>query len=231
MKAMIQKYGSNWSTSPAAQKNGSRPTREAVVLTGGTGGLGCYLLATLLADDNVNKVWVLNRRSQGGTLGAKARQCAAFEDKLLDIELLEHPKLSILEARICRTWIQATATTIIHNAWQVNFNLTLQSFEPSIKGTQNLLELAFNPTAPTGLPRFVFTSSVSAAGFRESNNKKLEEKYISLEHGANNIGYSRSKLVAERLLESARASGLETCIIRLGQLTGDKRSGAWSIND
>ncbi|KAG8698324.1 hypothetical protein FRC09_007291, partial [Ceratobasidium sp. 395] len=240
MKAMIQKYGSNWSTSPAAQKNGSRPTREVVVLTGGTGGLGCYLLATLLADDNVDKVWVLNRRSQGDTLGVKARQCAAFEDKLLDIELLEHPKLSILEANLesvglglaqeAYEEIQATATTIIHNAWQVNFNLTLQSFEPSIKGTRNLLELAFNPTAPTGLPRFVFTSSVSAAGFRGSD-EKLEEKYISLEHGVNSIGYGRSKLVAERLLESARASGLETCIIRLGQLTGDKRSGAWSIND
>ncbi|KAG8782782.1 hypothetical protein FRC12_020418 [Ceratobasidium sp. 428] len=223
MKAMIQKYGSNWSTSPAAQKNGSRPTREVVVLTGGTGGLGCYLLATLLAD-------VMSTRS-GSSIG---------DLKLLDIELLEHPKLSILEANLesvgpglaqeAYEEIQATATTIIHNAWQVNFNLTLQSFEPSIKGTRNLLELAFNPTAPTGLPRFVFTSSVSAAGFRGSD-EKLEEKYISLEHGVNSIGYGRSKLVAERLLESARASGLETCIIRLGQLTGDKRSRAWSIND
>ncbi|KDN41199.1 hypothetical protein RSAG8_07613, partial [Rhizoctonia solani AG-8 WAC10335] len=33
------------------------------------------------------------------------------------------------------------------------------------------------------------------------------------------------------LLESARNAGLQTCTVRLGQLTGDVKSGAWSIMD
>lgn len=33
------------------------------------------------------------------------------------------------------------------------------------------------------------------------------------------------------MLESAQSSGLETCVVRLGQLTGDKQSGFWSPTD
>ncbi|KAG9080825.1 hypothetical protein FRC06_006119, partial [Ceratobasidium sp. 370] len=149
---------------------------------------------------------------------------AAFEDKLLNVELLEHHKLLILEADLAsellgleqETYrqIQTTVTAIIHNAWQVNFNLTLPSFAPSLKATRNLLDLASSSTTPSGLPRFLFTSSVSAAGFGYSG-EPLREDYISLEHGMENIGYGRSKLVAEKLLESARASSLEACVVRL----------------
>ncbi|KAG9073882.1 hypothetical protein FS749_014597 [Ceratobasidium sp. UAMH 11750] len=241
VRSTIQTYGSDWSsrvkvlTSPT-----SKPIKESVVLTGGTGGLGCYLLASLLADDNVERIWVLNRKSQAGDMRVRERQKAAFEDKLLDTGLLDHPKLLMLEAALgseslgleqeIYKQIQSTVTAIIHNAWQVNFNLTLPSFAPSLKGTRNLLELAFSSTTPSGLPRFLFASSVSAVGFSHLN-KSLKEEYLSLEHGVENIGYGRSKLVAEKLLESARASGLEACIVRLGQLTGDQTSGAWSIND
>ncbi|KAG9075520.1 hypothetical protein FS749_012798 [Ceratobasidium sp. UAMH 11750] len=240
IRSTIQIYSSDWSSVRVSTGSASKPIKEAIVLTGGTGGLGCYLLASLLADDNIERVWVLNRKSQAGNLGVKKRQKAAFEDKLLNTELLDHPKLLILEAtpesetlgleQETYKQIQSTVTAIIHNAWQVNFNLTLPSFAPSLKGTQNLLTLAFSSTTPSGLPRFLFASSVSAAGFGHLN-KSLKEEYLSLEHGVENIGYGRSKLVAEKLLESARASGLETCIVRLGQLTGDQTSGAWSVND
>ncbi|QRV95210.1 AMP binding enzyme [Ceratobasidium sp. AG-Ba] len=237
---MIRKYDTNWSTNSTTQMSGPRITRESVVITGSNGGLGCYLLLTLLKDVNVDKIWALNRRSRDGRLGAKERQVAAFKEKLIDVDLLNHPKLSLLEADLqigglgltedVYSEIQAHATTIVHNAWQVDFNLTLQSFEPSINATRNLLNLAFNSIASTGPPRFLFVSSVSAAGFG-CPERVLHEKYLPLEYGVHSIGYGRSKLVAEKLLESAQAAGLETCIARLGLLVGDKRSGAWSVKD
>ncbi|KAG8735999.1 hypothetical protein FRC10_009928 [Ceratobasidium sp. 414] len=237
----IEVYNSDWSNRVKAPASSApKPTKESVVLTGGTGGLGCHLLASLLADGNVERIWVLNRKSRDGALGVKDRQKAAFEDKLLNAGLLESHEVVMLEADLesellgleqeTFRQIQSTVTAIIHNAWQVNFNLTLPSFAPSLKGTQNLLNLAFSSTALSGLPRFLFASSVSAAGFGHSD-ESLREEYVSLEHGIENIGYGRSKLVAEKLLESARASGLETCVVRLGQLTGDQTSGAWSDND
>ncbi|CAE6464920.1 unnamed protein product, partial [Rhizoctonia solani] len=106
----------------------------------------------------------------------------------------------------------------------------LQSFEPSIHGARNLLDLAFHSTAPTGLPRFAFASSISVAGFA-GPGRQLSEVSVTPEMAATSIGYGQSKLVTEKLLESARNAGLQTCTVRLGQLTGDVKSGAWTITD
>ncbi|CAE6489828.1 unnamed protein product [Rhizoctonia solani] len=126
--------------------------------------------------------------------------------------------------------IRSGVTIIVHNAWQVNFNLSLQSFEPSIRGARNLLDLAFHSTAPTGLPRFAFASSISVAGFA-GPGRRMSEVLVTPEMAATSIGYGQSKLVTEKLLESARTAGLQTCTVRLGQLTGDVKSGAWTTTD
>ncbi|KAG8726375.1 hypothetical protein FRC12_023455 [Ceratobasidium sp. 428] len=206
LRLTTQKY--QWKGDNLRAGTGPKPLKESVVLTGGTGGLGCHLLACLLADDNVQRVWVLNRKSRDIIQSAEERQTIAFEDKLLDSNLLEHPKLVILEANLAAEQcglaqesykqIQSEATMIIHNAWQVNFNLTLPSFAPSLQGVQNLLKLTFSSTASTGAPRFIFASSISALGF-DQLNEPLKEEYVSLEHGIKNIGYGRSKLVAEKV--------------------------------
>ncbi|GAB1517058.1 hypothetical protein RhiTH_000101 [Rhizoctonia solani] len=213
IRAMIQKYD-NGRSQPLAHYRQS--TKERVVVTGTTGGLGSHLLAQLLKSDRVEKVWAMNRKSSKGN---KERQTTSFQDKLLDVNLLKSGKL-----------IRSEATVMIHNAWQVNFNLSLQSFEPSIRGVHNLLDLAFQSTAPTGSPLFVFASSIAVAGFARPGSC-LSEAPVTLEDGATSIGYGQSKLVAEKLLESASRVGLRTCIIRLGQLTGDAISGSWSTTD
>ncbi|CCO36285.1 L-aminoadipate-semialdehyde dehydrogenase [Rhizoctonia solani AG-1 IB] len=205
IRAMIQKYDSSWPRQIACCLQPVK--KEHIVVTGTTGGLGSHLLARLLQSDKVERIWAMNRRSSKGNWD---RQIASFEDKLLDI--------------------RSEATAIIHNAWQVNFNLSLQSFEPSVCGVRNLLDLARQSIAPTGCPRFMFASSIAVAGFG-SPGRHLNETTVSLEDGAASIGYGQSKLVAEKLLESARRSGLHTCIVRLGQLTGDAASGSWSATD
>jgi hypothetical protein len=49
---------------------------------------------------------------------------------------------------------------VIHNAWQVNFNLALDSFEPQIRGVWNLLDFGAQSAHQAPL---VFVSSVSTA--------------------------------------------------------------------
>ncbi|CAE6511891.1 unnamed protein product [Rhizoctonia solani] len=238
IQAMIRKYDSNWPRDLAKHSiQRSSVIREHIAVTGTTGGLGSHLLAQLLADDKVERVWALNRKSN---IDIRDRQRVSFEDKMLDTGLLASEKLVFVDAVLgdvklelsneLYDEIRNTATIIIHNAWQVNFNLALQSFEQNIQGTRNLLDLAFSSTARTGLPRLAFTSSVSVVGLSGASGC-LDEVSVRLEDAASTTGYGQSKLVAEKLLESARNAGLQTCIIRLGQLTGDIKSGSWTTTD
>ncbi|CAE7151175.1 unnamed protein product [Rhizoctonia solani] len=225
---MIQKYDSGWSDATDSRCS-RRPValKERVVVTGTTGGLGSHILAQLLVNDKVERVWVLNRNSNGDI---RDRQRMSFEDKLLDVELLTSKKIVFVDVVLEQAKlglssglydeIRSTATVIIHVELTagVNFNLALKSFEPHIQSTRNLLDLAFGSTASTGLPRFIFTSSVSVAG-TSGLGGRLDEVSVPPEDAVSTTGYGQSKLVAEKLLESARRAGLQTCIVRLGQLT------------
>jgi hypothetical protein len=74
--------------------------REVVVLTGSTGRLGCHLLAQLLANDSVEKVYALNRESSKSTnFNQVERQNRAFEKWGLDLELLSSVKLRLIPCR------------------------------------------------------------------------------------------------------------------------------------
>ncbi|KAG9126233.1 hypothetical protein FRC07_004313 [Ceratobasidium sp. 392] len=235
IERMIKKY--NDMSFPQTSLKPHYVSSERIVLTGTTGGLGCHLLAQLLASDQVERIWALNRKSSGTGRTIRQRQFDAFEDKRLNVALLDSPKLVLLESDITAEKlglpseiyeeINSTSSLFIHNAWQVNFNLSLQSFEPSIRGTHNLVSLALGSKQR---PRFLFTSSVSVAGFGTPGGS-LRETSVDISSAGTSIGYGQSKFVAEKLLEVARGNGLESCIVRLGQLAGDSNVGAWSLND
>ena len=55
---------------------------------------------------------------------------------------------------------------IIHNAWPMDFNRSLEPFEPRFYATQNIIWLALlaNESNPQNRPRSLFTSSVAAVG-------------------------------------------------------------------
>ncbi|QRV95194.1 acetyl-CoA synthetase-like protein [Ceratobasidium sp. AG-Ba] len=235
IKGMIEKY--RCASTSSAQLALCSQYPESVLLTGTTGGLGSHLLAQLLANDGVDRVWAINRKQRDRRISLQQRQKDAFEDKGLDTALLQSPKLILLESDITTERlglptelyeeITSSSSLFIHNGWQVNFNLSLQSFEPSIQATHQLIGLAL---ASKNHPRFLFTSSVSAAGLG-TPGRRLNETAIDISDAVTSIGYGQSKFVAEKMLESARLVGLETSIIRLGQLSGDSVTGAWPTHD
>jgi FlaA1/EpsC-like NDP-sugar epimerase len=61
IKKMIDSYSRDMPTINAENK--IKPDGEVVLLTGSTGGLGSYLLASLIADERVKKIYALNRPS------------------------------------------------------------------------------------------------------------------------------------------------------------------------
>lgn len=94
---LIQKYDSAPTRIRTPPEIRSGIERECVLVTGTTGGLGSHLLAVLLESERVERVWAVNRKS---LVSVAARQEAAFEDKALDVDLLNSPKLVLLEGEL-----------------------------------------------------------------------------------------------------------------------------------
>ncbi|KAH7928011.1 putative aminoadipate reductase [Leucogyrophana mollusca] len=238
IEAMIEKYSAGLGTIPAANghsANGHNGSGHVVLLTGSTGGLGTYLLASLLENKDVTTVYAFNRPSKGTTI--EERQKAGFEDRGFDVALLASKKLSYLEGDAAQEHLglgtstyeklHASTTVIIHNAWRLDFNLSLSSFEPNIRGTRNLIELA--RSSPRSVkPRFLFTSSISSAQSWDQSRGPFPEE-VQFDAGiAAGLGYGASKYVCERLLVN---SGLQATSFRIGQISGGAPRGAWSTTD
>ena len=89
-------------------------------------------------------------------------------------------------------------TIIIHNAWRLDFNLFLASFEPNIKATRNLVDLALDAKHRNSL-RFLFTSSIGTAESWDRTNGAFPEELQLDPSTAVGPGYSESKYVCERV--------------------------------
>ena len=91
MRELVKKYDSSKfvSLNPRTHEAG-----HIVLITGTTGSFGSHLLAHLLADPSVARIFALNKAGNG-TL--KERQRQAFETWGLEITLLESQKLVLAE--------------------------------------------------------------------------------------------------------------------------------------
>lgn len=122
---------------------------------------------------------------------------------------------------------------LLDNAWEVNFNLPLSSFETQLIGLQSLVRIC---TETQNKIRFFFVSSISGAMNWPSHilGPIPEAKLTNLDASIN--GYGASKLVAEHLLGKAAQSGaLRLSVLRVGQVGGPvatRREGSiWTRRD
>lgn len=116
------------------------------------------------------------------------------------------------------------------NQWPVNFNWALASFEPHIRGVCNLVHLASESVHNSFI---MFVSSVSAVGSWPGPGTPPEEAIHNLNVAAP-IGYGRSKLIAECLLDKAAAiSGVQSACCRVGIVAGpvESRLGLWNKHE
>ena len=92
IERMIEKYSSglqgNILRDPATRDGNEG---HIILITGSTGGLGSYLLASLLNRKDIIRIYALNRRSK--TTATEQRQRSGFEDRGLDISLLASQRL------------------------------------------------------------------------------------------------------------------------------------------
>ena len=192
------------------------------VLTGATGSLGAYILDQLTSDPSVSRVICLSRATSHPQSVSRIHESLQNRRRVLspnsaakitsyasDVNV---PNLGLSEAEY--TDLVNSATVVIHNAWPVNFVLSIESFETHIGGASNLMNLATKAGA-----RFFFSSSVATRnGVWED---PCPENFPQDPKTAGSMGYGRSKWVVEKMCERAGKSGAPVGVLRIGQLVGD----------
>ncbi|KIJ18040.1 hypothetical protein PAXINDRAFT_9124 [Paxillus involutus ATCC 200175] len=221
--------------SPSSNGHSSYTNEHAALLTGSTGGLGSYMLASLLKTEDVTVVYAFSRPSSTGTINQ--RQRAAFEDRGLETTLLSSGKLVHVEGDADKEKLglddelydelRDSLTVIIHNAWRLDFNLSLSSFEPNVRDARNLIDLALW-SKRSSKPRFLFTSSMASVQGWAKSKGVFPEGVQCDPSVATGDGYGASKYVCERVLVN---SGLPSSSFRIGQISGGAPRGAWSTTD
>lgn len=216
---------------PARPSFSASPDQQTVILTGASGSLGLHLLQRLRSHTNVSSVICFVRSVES--------------EKLLRESLSNTPPASVVEVEIVQTdlsdpqfglssdqfkHLQSTVTTIIHNAWDVNFNKPLSAFEGThIKGVRNFIDFC---AGAKYVPRLVFISSIGAVMNWSGSGRTgpVPEQLFDDVSVAPDQGYPESKHVAERILGiAAKQCGLDCTVIRIGQIAGASNgTGIWN---
>ncbi|KIK64025.1 hypothetical protein GYMLUDRAFT_241246 [Collybiopsis luxurians FD-317 M1] len=237
MEEMIAKYSKGLEVIVNGNSHDTVPRSNVILLTGSTGSLGAQILASLLKNSSVHRIYALNRPSSVHT-SLLNRHKERFLDRGLDTSFLDAKKVVYLQGESALPQLglsqevyealRGEITIIIHNAWRLDFNLSLSSFESQVRGVRSLVDLARSSRHRSSL-RFLFTSSISAAqGWDASKKGPYPEEILMDAGGAVGMGYGEGKYVSERIL--AR-SGLLTTSFRIGQISGGKPNGAWAMSD
>lgn len=158
---------------------------DVILLTGTTGSLGTALLSSLASCTGVKRIYAVNRGHPEMSLVDRQRRAlndlgfeipVTFLSKITFVEASLHlPGLGISTALLKEVSqsrrdtirmltlihkMRSSVTTIIHNAWPVNFNIPLKSFTDSLAATRNLVDLALQSTRSRPA-RFIFISTFS----------------------------------------------------------------------
>jgi thioester reductase-like protein len=189
------------------------PVMNQVLLTGGTGFIGPFLIKSLLEQTQA-KIHVLVRSSDEvqGRQRLKAAMesmgpCPAGLMEMFDARVLPvcgdlgQPKLGLNQ----KTWdfLAAEMDSIFHNGATVNYLFNYDRMrDANVTGTNEVLKLAFEGKTKSlnyVSTTFIFGWAVKSVLYETDCNKDMELL---------DFGYSQSKWVAERVIDDAQKKGL-----------------------
>jgi thioester reductase-like protein len=205
-----------------------------VLLTGGTGFFGPFLLTSLL-EQGTDAVHVLVRGTAAGAM-QRIREAlrSVSPDGTTCPEGWEHrvrpvcgdlslPNLGLSEA----TWraLAGDVHTIYHNGALVNYLLDYQSMrDANVGGTNEVVRLAMSHRAKVLnhiSSTFVFGWSVQETIGESDTNAGMERL---------DFGYSQSKWVSEHVVRDAMEHGLQARIFRPALLTPSVHGGGYNFD-
>lgn len=200
---------------------------SSVAIIGSTGYIGSHLLAAFLKNPEISRVYCLNRSEDAAVKQEKSLKDldldhAALSSKVTFFKVeLGAPRLGLGQDQ----WgeIAKTVDSIVYNAWRLDFEIGIRSFEPFLQATRDLVELS---AASNNKTRIIFISSTSSVESMALTSV-VPEKPVEDPLAAMNTGYGQSKLAAEQILVAAnRKSGTPVSVVRIGQVGGSSRPDA-----
>ena len=231
MAGLVHKYTKNLPEAKPAPV--SATVSKCVILTGSTGSLGKYILGQLLASPNLTKVYSLDRSANASS---KHTETLANQENKSRVEFLQiefgQPEFGLPAQKYEE--LLNSVDTIIHSAWKVDFNHSLESFEPvHIRGVRNLVDLQIQSPREPHIVFISSTSSVSRWPTLADNQGPVPEDFITDIDAAQFMGYAESKHVAEHILyDAGEKAGVLSTILRVGQIAGPLSSkGVWSEHE
>ncbi|OOF95586.1 hypothetical protein ASPCADRAFT_507410 [Aspergillus carbonarius ITEM 5010] len=238
MASLIEKYSTNFKTHVPLPREGDG---EHIVVTGATGSLGAHVVAQLAQLEHVKTIYCLVRADSRETAFRRVHQSlrtrklsyeltSAAERKIVALPAdLSNPTRLGLDKAIYAHLTQAV-TAVMHCAWSVNFNWSLESFEAScIAGTRHLVDFCLDAHGPTPA-RFAFCSSVSTVA--RTPGHWVPEALPDSVACAQGMGYAQSKLVTEHIVNRAtQQTGMTARVLRVGQIIADTARGIWNATE
>ncbi|KAJ5834349.1 hypothetical protein N7447_000375 [Penicillium robsamsonii] len=233
IQRLVEKYTSDLPAREVCPQNGLH-SPSTVILTGSTGSLGNYLLHSLLSSDSIAKVYCLNRSD------AESRQKQGFEEKGLHLDTYDwknkveflqasfgEPRFGLNESKYEE--LLDSVDTIIHNAWKVDFNHSVDSFEGThIQGVRRFIDFSLSSRSNAHLH---FISSIGTVGaWTPEMGASIPEVPIEDIAVVLPQGYGESKYISERIcLEASQRSHVPTSVYRVGQIAGPTTAcGQWN---
>lgn len=233
MVSLVDKWAAQIDVTAASSASDERSSSgEVVVLTGATGSLGAHILDQLTRRPEVSQVICLSRAKDDADSLERVRQSLALRKRTVPMGKVvsyaadvNRPDLGLSPS--VYDSIQSSATAIIHNAWPVNFVLSINSFDEHIGGVVNLINMGLKSSFKQK-PAFFFSSSV---GTRQGRPEPLiSETFPDSPTTAGGMGYGQSKWVVEKIMQRAGqvVPSARFGVLRIGQLVGDTESGVWN---
>ena len=207
---------------------------RSILLTGGTGFVGAFLIQELLAHTDAT-LYCLVRAADSGRAMKRLRENLAkydlsppaFESRVIPVSGdFSKPLLGLSAEQFEK--LAATVDAIYHNGADVNLGATyVQLKNTNVLGTQEVLRLA--ATKRLKPVHFVSTFTVLA---NDANRNSVVREQDDLPPPETLLhGYSQTKWVSERLIHAAQERGIPASIYRPGHVTGHSRTGASNTED
>ncbi|KAI1813507.1 hypothetical protein GGS20DRAFT_553164 [Poronia punctata] len=202
------------------------PERLTVLLTGSTGSLGSYVLRSLLRDPRISRIYCLCRGGDGLARMQSTQAEKGFpgvDDRVTCLNAdFSKPYLGLSTQEQYDNLLDGV-TTIIHCAWKVDFNLSIDSFRTHLYMIRQLVE--FSTRSSYGTHIFFVSSIGTVSNWQGPVPEQIFDDWTVPQA----IGYAQSKFVAERILDTAaKQAGVSATICRVGQIAGPTTTaGIW----
>lgn len=215
-----------------------RPTRMSIILTGSTGSLGSYLLNSLLRQEFVEHVYCLNRSadamSRQISINTARGLTSSFDSSRVSFYMCDFSKPLLGLDKATYDTLLGQVTHIVHNAWTVNFNLSLSTFvKTNIEGIKTLIHFSVESARRSKI--FFVSSLGTVVRWRQVGHQDaVPEEVLADPRIAEQQGYARSKWISEQLLHTAHTKNkVGVCSLRVGQIAGPvgTSKGAWNSTE